>query len=221
MIALTHSVGRLAGLEEALRARGFEVVHHPLVQIETVQDADIRPLLDCPWWLFTSTSGVEALIKLGVSFSGRKTGSVGEATAHALQLAGARVELVGPGNALGLAEIFLGRVGRGPVGLPLGDHALPTLRVTLEDAGLEVRALTVYRNRVQVWPETTPTPEVIVLASPSAVSALPEAVARAARLVALGSSTSERIHALGLECLTASDPSTDAVLDLLETERNR
>ena len=63
MVALTHSVGRLAGLGDALRARGFEVVHHPLVQIETVQNADIRPLMDCPWWLFTSTSGVEAMLE--------------------------------------------------------------------------------------------------------------------------------------------------------------
>ncbi len=221
MIALTHSAGRLAGLERALKARGFEVVHHPLVQIETVRDANLAPLLDCPWWLFTSTSGVEALMTLGVSFSGRKIGSVGEATAHALQRAGATVELVGPGNALGLAEIFLGRVGRGPVGLPLGDHALPTLREMLEDAGLEVRAVTVYRNRVQPWPEGTPTPDVIVLASPSAASALPIKIARRSRLVALGSSTAERIHALGLQCLTASEASTDAVLDLLEIERKR
>jgi uroporphyrinogen-III synthase len=221
MIALTHSQGRLAGLGDALRARGFEVVHHPLVQIETVQDADITPLLGCPWWLFTSTSSVEALLRLGASFAGRKTGSVGEATAHALQRAGATVELVGPGNAIGLAEIFLGRVGRGPVGLPLGDHALPTLRVMLQDAGLEVREVTVYRNHVQAWPEGTPTPDVIVLASPSAASALPLEIARRSRLVALGSSTSERIQALGLQCLTASEASADAVLDLLEIERKR
>ncbi len=221
MVALTHSVGRLAGLERALKARGFEVVHHPLVQIETVQDANLAPLMDCPWWLFTSTSSVEALLKLGVSFVGRKIGSVGEATAHALQRAGTQVELVGPGSATGLAEIFLGRVGRGPVGLPLGDHALPTLRVMLEDAGLEVRAVTVYCNRVQTWPERAPTPDVIVLASPSAASALPLEIARRSRLVALGSSTSERIRALGLECLTASEASADAVLDLLEIERKR
>jgi uroporphyrinogen-III synthase len=221
MVALTHSVGRLAGLGDALKARGFEVVHHPLVQIETVQDADITPLMDCPWWLFTSTSGVEALLELGVSFAGRKTGSVGEATGHALLRAGATVELVGPGNAAGLAEIFVGRVGRGPVGLPLGDHALPTLRVMLEDAGLDVRAVTVYRNRVQPWPEGAPTPDVVVLASPSAASALPLEIAQRSRLIALGSSTAERLSALGLQCLTASEASTDAVLDLLEIERKR
>jgi uroporphyrinogen-III synthase len=62
---------------------------------------------------------------------------------------------------------------------------------------------------------------VIVLASPSAASALPLEIARGSRLLALGSSTAERIHALGLQCLTASEASTDAVLDLLEIERKR
>jgi uroporphyrinogen-III synthase len=219
IVALTHSIGRLAGLEDALRALGFQVFHHPLVQIETVRDANIAPLVDCPWWLVTSISSVEALLEMDVPLSGRSFGAVGEATAQALRRAGARVELVGPGTALDLGELFLERVNHGPVGLPLGDHALPTLRVMLENAGLEMRAVTVYRNRVQGWPDGAPTPDLVVLASPSAASALPLEVARRTRLIALGPSTAERLHSLGLECLTASEPTVQAVLDLLETER--
>lgn len=216
MVALTHSAGRLAGLEEALKAHGFEVFHHPLVRIETIPDADIAPLMDCPWWLVTSASSVEALIELGAPFSGRSLGAVGQSTALALRRAGATVELIGPGTALGLGEWFLERVRIGPVGLPLGDRALPGLRAMLENAGLEVRAVTVYRNRLQSWPEDAPRPDAVVLASPSAASALPEVVARAARLVALGPSTALQLRSLGLQCLTASEPTTEAVVGLLE-----
>lgn len=225
-VALTHSVGRLTGLEDGLFAHGFEVFHHPLVKLEPVLDADLTPLLSCPWWLVTSTSSVEALLEIGVSLSGRSFGAVGDATSRALRDAGARVELVGSGTAQKLGALFLERGLMGPVGLPVGDHALPTLRDMLERAGLEVRQVTVYTNRAQPWMDGAPTPDVIVLASPTAVSGLPEAVARAGRLVALGPSTAERVQSLGLECLTASQPTVEAVLKMvlelrLEIERNR
>ncbi len=214
-VALTHSKGRLVGLEESLRANGFEVVHHPLIALEPIRDADMSTLLECPWWLVTSASSAEALRQIGASFSGRRIGSVGEATAQALRWAGATVDLVGSGTVQQLGTLFLERVNIGPVGLPVGDRALPTLRTMLEGAGLEVRQVEVYRNRVLGWPERAPTPEIIVLASPSAVSALPESVARRARLVALGETTAERAQSLGLQCLTASQPTVTATLETI------
>ena len=223
-VVLTHSKGRLVGLEESLRAHGFEVFHQPLIALEPILDAEISALLECPWWLVTSTSSLEALRQVGVSFSGRKIGSVGEATAQALRQVGATVELVGAGTAQELGALFLERVHTGPVGLPVGDRALPTLRDMLEVAGLEVRQVPVYRNRILGWPDGLPIPEIIVLASPSAVSALPEKAVHTARLVALGETTAERAESLGLQCLTASQPTVVAILETilgvrLETER--
>ena len=242
-IALTHAEGRLIGLEQALEQRGFDVLRIPLVRTEVLMDANVAPLLECSWWLFTSTSAVESLVKLGVSFAGHRIGVVGEATARAIRDAGGTVELVSHnGNASGLANDFLEHVDLvgvgaqgtslrsmqgmtplrhtvGPIGIPQGDRASNTLHGELERHGLEVSTVTVYRTITNPWPANTNQPDVIVLASPSAVDALPNHVAREAQLIALGPTTAATLHARHLECVTASSPSVEGVLEALESLR--
>lgn len=233
-VVLTHSEGRLEGLDAALAARGFAVDRTPLVATRSRQDARTRAaaaeLLELPWLLFTSRSAVEAWLELGLPRpvpQGRpRVGAVGEATAAALERVGIAVRLVADGSgAAGLARAFLRRPdAAGPVGLPQGDRARPELRAALEGAGIPCRPVTVYETVALPWPDAVPegeapgapdAPDVVVLASPSAADALPDAVARAARLVTLGPTSSRAARARGWRPHEADAPTADALVALL------
>jgi uroporphyrinogen-III synthase len=219
-VALTHSEGRLEGLEALLESYGFEVLRVPLVQTRTLGGVSLQPLQDCPWWLFTSAAAVRAVRELGSVFAGHKLGAVGEGTAKALERAGAKPDLVSAeSSGLGLARAFLGRGEPGPVGVPQGNLALPTLTDELRRGGLEVRTLVVYTTLSKPWPPKLPVPDIVVLGSPSAIAALPPRVAEEARLVALGPLTAKRLAERGLPCVTAPAANVRGVLKAVEKVR--
>jgi uroporphyrinogen-III synthase len=217
-LVLTQADGRLEGLEEQLRACGFSVARNPLIATKTrlsdeARDAS-RGLLACAWLLFTSPAGVTAWRQLGLPFGGIKPrlGAVGEKTAATIERYGGRVKLQGrPQNARGLAKAFLAHPeAASPVGLPRGDRALPDLQEALEAAGIETRVAVVYDTQLLPWREEAA--EVIILASPSAVAALPEEVGQRAKLVTLGPSTAAAARARGWASTQARQPSVEAVV---------
>ncbi|HEX7005450.1 MAG TPA: uroporphyrinogen-III synthase [Trueperaceae bacterium] len=219
-VALTHSAGRLDDLAALLEERGFEVVRSPLV--ETVPRTDERTaaaaatLMSLPWLLITSRSTVEAIEELGGFAEGPLIGAVGPATAAALQEVGAMVTFVAtPNNARGLAHAFLAHpLARGPVGLPRGNRALETLEQELGEAGFATRPLVVYDTRPQPWRGDGA--DALVLASPSAVEALPTEVGSRSRLVTLGETTSAAVRSRGWRCEEAQEPTAQATLAALE-----
>jgi len=232
-IVLTHSEGRFEGLADALERRGHEVRRAPLVRTRARADASVRAeaetLLALPWVIFTSRSAVEAWQALGVPWRSADApdddatpliGAVGRKTASALRRAGAGVALIGERSQAGsLSEAFLEDPrAAGPVGLPQGDRALPTLRRTLEREGFETRPLVLYETVTEPFPEDAVSADgegaaaLVVLASPSAAGALPEAVARSATLVAIGPTTAAAIEDRGFACLQAASPSVAGVL---------
>jgi len=214
-IALTQSEGRLVGLQERLEAMGLEVVRQPLIQTQVLQ-ADLKPLLDCRWWLFTSVAAVQALLTLGGSLKGRSLGAVGQATRRALEEAGGRVELVSPNEtAEGLAEAFLAQRPTGLVGLPQGNRARPVLAQRLQEAGYVVHSVVVYQTQVRPWPKDLPAPDLVLLTSPSGVEALPESVGGQARLLALGPTTAMALSERGLPYTLVPRPSVEAVLETI------
>lgn len=225
-IALTQGEGRLERLGEELAARGHEVVRAPLVRTTPCLDGATRTaaeaLTDCPWALFTSRSAVEAWTRLGLPLSdGPRTpalGAVGPGTAAALERAGGHVLLTGdPPDGAGLARTFLSHPGaRGPVALPGGDRARPTLRRALQEAGLEVRPCVVYRTELLPW-RVSEGVDAVVLASPSAAHALPAEVAGAAALVALGGTTATTLRRAGHAPAVAARPDADAVLEAVRS----
>ncbi len=217
-VALTHSTGRLASLASNLRRRGFQVVHASLVEVTPLSPAEIRTaaasLLDCPSLLFASPGAVTAWMKADLPLAGRLLGATGTGTAAVLREAGGEVSVVGrPSTAGGLAREFLGHpAARGPVALPRGDRALPTLPTLLSASGLEVRSAVVYRTTHRPW-ATTQRVDIIVLASPSAVYALPERVAAEARLIAIGPTTAEAAVRYGLRVTQATAPDVGGIVD--------
>ena len=223
-IAVTASSGRLAGLEERLIDAGFDALRAPLVRTTSLTDDGTRTaaaeLLGLPWRLYPSRSAVAAWVALGLGFGdGARVGAVGPGTASALVGAGAEVALVpADATATGLAHDLL-RHPHAPrpgdaVGLVQGDRARPALADALRAAGIVVRAASVYASRSAAWSPEEPV-DAVVLASPSAVAALPAAVGARALLVAIGPTTAAAAARRGWSAVQATEPTVDAVVAAL------
>lgn len=216
-VLLTHGEGRLEGLAAALTARGFSVTHHPLIATEFLPPATVRPsaeaLLTSDWLLFTSRTAVQAWAALGLPFGqGPRIGAVGVRTAADLTELGGRVALTAqPENAQGLLETFVARVSPpASVGLPCGVGALPTLGGGLTRAGFTVARAPLYRTVARPFPDSSA--NLIVLASPSAVAALPATLRPETRLVTLGPSTHQAVRNRGWSAVQAESPSLGSIV---------
>lgn len=215
-VLLTHSEGRLEGLAAALEVRGFSVTHHPLVETEFLTGvyASAQTLLSSDWLLFTSRTAVQAWAALGLPLTGHvpKLGVVGEATAREVELLGAEVTLTAePANAQGLLRTFRARVTPpASVGLPCAEQALPTLSTGLARAGFDVNKVWIYKTVPQPFSATTA--DIIVLASPTAVSALRDELNDKMRLIALGPSTYRAVRERGWRATEARTPDLSGVV---------
>jgi uroporphyrinogen-III synthase len=220
-VAVTASVGRLAGLEARLRDAGHEAVRAPLVRTAPTADrAAAERLLGLPWRLYPSRSAVDAWVALGLGFAdGARIGAVGPGTAIDLERVGGDVALVArPATATGLARGLLRHpIAPRPgdaVGVVQGDRARSALREILEDAGIEVRTATVYTSEGVTW-SLDGRVDAVVLASPSAVAALPVDVGAEALLVAIGPTTAAAAVRRGWSVVQAAEPTVDGVLDAM------
>jgi uroporphyrinogen-III synthase len=217
-VLLTQREGRLEGLTAALTMHGFEVTHHPLIETAFLQGdalaSSARALLACDWLFFTSRTAVQAWAALGLPLTGEvpKIGVVGGVTAQEVTRLGGHVALVAePANAQGLLNTFRACVAPPAcVGLPCGEGALPTLADSLGKAGFSVTKVPLYRTMTRPFPEVEA--DLIVLASPSAVTALPETLADRTKLVALGPSTARAVKERGWNASEAATPDLEGVV---------
>ena len=167
----------------------------------------------------TSPNAVEAWHALGLPLRGinPQIGVVGEKTARAIGKLGGDVSLIGePQHAEGLADIFLKQEVKGTVGLPRGNRSLKTLQERLGAHGVKTSPVTIYETVTCNWQAGEV--DAVVLASPSAVQALPEEVGKHAKLISMGPSTSAAITGRGWRCIQAETPSTEAILKMFERE---
>lgn len=223
-VALTYGADRFEGLVDALSSAGHETVSAPLVAVKP-RDACLyhraaAALLELPWLLFPSRSTVEAWTSLGLPLGhgGRPLlGAVGPGTAAALSSAGGTVDLVAePSTAAHLADAFFADPrAEGPVGLPHGDRALPTLRRALEQGGVEVRPLVVYDTVALPWDQSLEGANALVLASPSAVAQVPVNVGGSVCLIAVGPTTAAAIERRGWRCVEAASPTVAGVIEAI------
>ncbi len=221
-VILTYALGRLLGLAEALYDEGYEVEHTPLIETRPVAAEDIKAKLDallaCPWMVFTSQATIEAWqsLDLPLPMSGQKLAAVGAKTASRLKDLGLKVSLIAePQNALGLLNCFTAHPEAcGPIALPQGNQALPTLQEKLGAMGYETLPLTIYETVSLEW--RAGIADVIVVASPSAVEAVPDRIAANAQFVSLGESTQAAVRFKGWRGISADSPAIDDVLDAVE-----
>jgi len=222
-IALTHSSGRLEALAAALRELGHEVVHTPsIATAPLLDDATKRSaaqLVGLPWRCYPSRSAVEAWSALGLPFDdGARLAAVGSGTAAALHAAGAARVLTperSAATAAGLASAVLAAGARGAaVGVVQGRRARPELETRLRDGGALPRRAVVYDVVSVPWSSDVGF-DAVLLASPSAVAALPDDLARRSHLVALGPTTAAAIRDRGWSCQQASEPTVAGALTAL------
>lgn len=223
VVALTQSPGRLDGLQELLESRGFEVLRRPLVttvpRLDEATRSRAREVSTLPWLLLTSRSTVEALGALSFRFSQAPpplVGTIGPGTARALERAGGSAALIAKRHdSQGLVEAFTSHPrASGPVGLPRGSRALLDTQRSLERAGFETRPLIVYDTRQLAWANERA--DAIVLASPSAVRALPRELAGSPLLVAIGSTTRRAAEERGWSCEPAAAATPQAIAKAVE-----
>ena len=229
-IALTQSRGRLEHLKEKLEQNGFTVFPNPLIETRPLLKKEVREqakdLLNCQWLLFSSSTAIETWQSLGLPFLSTepeskfpRLGAVGQKTAQKIKQFGGRVDVVGePQSAAGLAKVFLENYSNATsVALPQGDRGLNTLQKALERRGIIAKPLIIYQTLQKVWQAGEV--DAVVLASPSAVEALPENIANKAILVTLGKTTYEILAERGLKAVCAREPTSDAVLEALINAR--
>lgn len=236
-VAITRPGDRSTSILDRLRGGGFDAVSYPLIaaapplDTEPVHAAAAR-LADYDWLVLTSARAVEAFSSFlpGPVPAAVRVAAVGRATAAACagRLRSADV-VPDRHDAAGLLDALEGAIEARRFLLPGADRARSTLADGLRRRGAaEVVSVVVYR--------TVPGPGVaslvasldaaevdaLVLASPSAVEFLADALAdvRAAlvavTIVCIGETTAAAVRAHGLTvAAVAADPSDDAIVDAL------
>lgn len=224
-VVLTRAPEDNAVLMAELRAAGAEVLELPCVSTQPLDDpsglrAALADLTSDDVIVVTSRAGADAVASAHAAPS---VAAVGGATAARARAAGLRVTFVpsrADGATLG-AELPLPR---GMVVLARSDRADGELPRILRSRGARVREVTAYRTVAGVRGDPAAARAAlerraaVLLASPSAVTALCEAIGfdllRRGRLVAIGTRTADRIRELvGTEPLLARSP---AIADLLD-----
>ena len=226
-VLVTASTAHLRGLEGALRERGHEAIRRPLTISEIIDDRSALAALDSlQWWLFPSRSAVRAWIANGGDVrSATDLAAVGPGTAAELGAAGARVAVVGqPATAEGLVERLM-RHQRAPgsgdtIGAVVGERARGTLRSALAQHGVLLKTATLYRSRSLPWVEVGAL-DAVVVASPSAVAALPDSLPSRSQLLAIGPTTAASLRRRGWPSIEAREPSIAGVIDALERALGR
>ena len=207
-------------LVSALRERGAEIVHVPLLETLPPENpeelrAEAEKLASYDWVFLTSAKAARALSEVAPS-NGKlpRFAVVGEGTASRTKEAGWEPALVGRNGAVELvrtlerqAEPLEGR----HVLFPASERVRPEGIRELERVGARVRVVTAYRTveRTAAGPRLAGALaggaiDVVAFTSPSGVEAFAETVERSAlppglRVAAIGATTEERLRSLGFE----------------------
>ncbi|TMQ67788.1 MAG: uroporphyrinogen-III synthase [Candidatus Eisenbacteria bacterium] len=235
-VAVTRDEGGEGVLSEALRRHGMEPVPCPVVAEMPPLDpaplaAAARTLEEYDWMIAASARAVAALMALR---AGRllprelRTAAVGPSTAQALALSGAVTAVTAAtAGAAPLLEILrpLDRWPERRVLLPRAAEGRPEILEALRGWGARVDDVVAYRTVPRppaeiaaAWRDAAP--DAAVVASPVAARALVQALGAAALrrlepVVAIGSTTSMALVALGVRAVVPPRAAFEAVAALL------
>jgi uroporphyrinogen-III synthase len=229
-VVLTRQPQDNAALAAELRARDVDVIELPCIRIAPLADPaplerEVASLRAHDTLVLTSPAGVDAVASLGRTVE-CGVAVIGQATALRARRAGMSVVFVAPHH----TSAALGRslpLPDGDVVLARSDLAHGELPRILRERGARVREVIAYRTVAEVSGDTTPLRQAltegactIVVLSPSAATALGRAldvaVLRAARFVAIGERTAERIRELiGVEPLIAATTHVRDIADAI------
>jgi uroporphyrinogen-III synthase len=203
-VIVTRPTAQAGALAEALRARGFEPVLFPLLEIEPIDDGPIE-LTGYDWVIVTSANGAEELARRGQGVLPR-VAAIGQQTAASLRERGLPVDFV-PSTAS--QESLVAELPR-PVGRALFVGAEAARRVLAEGLPADFRAA--YRT-VETIPGESPQGELVLLASPSAARAWAK-VDSALPAITIGPQTTSAARTAGLTVVAeAKTPDVSGLVD--------
>lgn len=237
-ILVTRSFDDSADWADALAAEGADAIVFPCIDTENVDDPALTESLaavaeEADWLVFTSRRGVDAY----ASLIGRKVparvrfAAVGGTTAARVQKLFGRIELVGGGNAMTLAQALAAdpSIAAGArCLLVLADNARTYLQRTLAAAGARVERYNLYRTipAEPIEPKRRLSEfacDTMLFASPTAVTGFVNQVNvdKPRQIVTIGPTTSAAVREQGWEVTAeAAEPSLSGIIDsLLEKER--
>lgn len=203
-VILTHSPRAFQGfqheLQAALGARQLDIVHTPLIRTLFRKDVDIAALQSANYCFFTSQNAVAAAASLGVFPLKARVIAVGAKTAQALLAQGQAVDgIPQQEDAEGLMAEWLEQFPEQPrekllepdvhIVLAVGAKSMDTIPQKLAERGLNYQKVILYDTVVVPWQGLARAEDIIILASPSAVHALPQHIGDAATLLAIGTTT--------------------------------
>ena len=187
-IVVTRPRAQSGELVERLEQLGYEVAVCPLIAIEPIDGGPIDARA-YDWIVLTSANGAEQLLRR-LNGALPRVAAIGPATARVLRAAGIEPALV---PRVATQEGLLAELPR-PPGRVLLAAAEGARRLLVEELGADFVPL--YRTRV-LRPRRLPAADLVVLASPSAASAL-AALAVRVPTVSIGPETSRAARAAGL-----------------------
>ena len=244
LVAITRPAEASRALASRLRDAGYEVLLAPAIRrVEPESwarlDQGIAELLRGGYRgvLFTSPAAVEFFFRrLSAAVPGASfIGAVGEGTASALRKRGVRVDVIAPGGTgASLAEAVVARLGEELEGAgflqPRAAEGREELSSGLAARGARVDVVPAYRTLPASSAElaelgaalAADRVDIVVFASPSAVSAVFAAVGDlgAARVVAIGETTADALRQRGVSAVEVAEmPDDDSLFDAIVRER--
>lgn len=196
-VVVTRPEDQAAPLVTRLAELGAEVVLYPLVRIEPLGDDPIDAS-GYDWLVVTSPNGARELARR-LALPPRALAAIGPGTAAALAEHGLEADLVARTHT---QEGLLEELPR-PLGRVLLAAAEGARRLLVDELGADF--LPLYRT-VELAPPAPPEGDLVLLASPSAASAL-AATGAAIPVVTIGPQTTEAAAAAGLEVVAEAESS--------------
>jgi len=149
-VLVTRAVDDAAALCHALRVRGAEPVHLPLLEFAPGEGmrgvvSAVARLNRGAWIVLTSARAAPALATVDQTPSGVRVAAVGARTTEAVTATGVPVDLVGDRGAESLMDQLLPHC-RSRILFLRGDRTLPTVTEKATAAGVDVTELVVYRT---------------------------------------------------------------------------
>jgi len=234
-VLITRHPAECSELQSALDPCGLKLRPFPVLRLADVHDDEgwdwvVDPhtdLLKDAWLVMASPRaperfaaesrrrGIDSLLELPVA-------SVGKGTAASAQIAGFRVELVGPGTGVGLAEQLIDVVNEPTTFVfACGRDRRPELPHALAEAGHRVLPVVVYRMDPTPPRELPPlgsSLDGVVLTSPRAAQLYLDGVGGLplpCRHWALGPTTRAAAAAIGIDCSIPLEPTFESLAEEL------
>jgi uroporphyrinogen-III synthase len=236
-VLITRHPSDCVELQGFLTSSGLTLRPYPVLRLEDVVDdpgwqavSRALPEIGASSWLVLASPrapgrfvrmcrerGLERLLDLPAA-------AVGASTARAAENADLKVELVGPGNGIGLGERLVENLQpNSHVVFACGKERRAELPQILEDSGHTVLPVVVYRmvpTPPRELPPLGPSLEAVVLTSPRAAALYLEGVGGRplpCPHFALGTTTQETAAGLGIECRIPHEPTMESLAEELCT----